>query len=281
MYKFSANQVSLAEYSKDLTLFLRQKVQPVSALESDIFLRESEGGDLEVGKVSVSFSIHHSEEVEGVNACTCICMELNVEQASEGKPSAQLLCVLVSASSVSTKDFAHYPLVLIRGKAALAANFRDWLQMRFDCHVSRVRLSPFEVSHLTAQWLQHHHTQGAVCVHPLELTYGLPSSVPDLRQIVITVTAGDLDTILDRIGTTSMKDSQQTGSLIDGSPLFELVQQHVLANTHLVLSGMNLTRAACDVAMLAAEGKVKVLAVGQLSIVLKNLCKIALQTSPI
>ena len=94
----------------------------------------------------------------------------------------------------SKPNFAHLPLLLVKGNAAGAQNLQTWLEKQFDCLITPLNLLPFDLIWMATEWAAPGEQAPDKAQRSLELVYNPPDTVPDLSRI----TYAALDRVLPR-----------------------------------------------------------------------------------
>ncbi|KAK3085957.1 hypothetical protein FSP39_011293, partial [Pinctada imbricata] len=88
------------------------------------------------------------------------------------------------------EKFMYYPLLLVKGTVALSDTLICWIQNHFDCKVSSMAVSPYELSWMVAMW------SGSTTdpVHrskPVQLVYSVPKRCEGISRITYTIQPDD------------------------------------------------------------------------------------------
>eukprot|EP00656_Telonema_subtile_P011196 TRINITY_DN15512_c0_g1_i1.p1 TRINITY_DN15512_c0_g1~~TRINITY_DN15512_c0_g1_i1.p1 ORF type:complete len:314 (+),score=50.63 TRINITY_DN15512_c0_g1_i1:105-1046(+) len=167
-----------------------------------------------------------------------------------GKPESPLYGVLYGDGSESAEGFAVLPLLLTKGPPDNWQTVLQWLQGRFDCCVMPLRVPPFQLTHLVANWM------AAGGSRPIELNYHLShAGVPGIKNITVTFAADAIQRLRHSIAaagspkdTTSERETQ----------LMKALEGHFKEHFQFGLCEARLVRVGCAVAVFSTEGKLKV-----------------------
>jgi len=143
-------------------------------------------------------------------------------------------------------EFSAFPLLLTKGPLDQWKPVLDWLQSAFDCYVAPLRVPPYRLAMLAAEWVA---IGGS---RPLEFTYLLTSQDAGIKTISMTFAAEAILQLQNSISSSGFE--QQNPS---ENALLTALEQHFQSHFHFALSEAQLVKIGCAVAMLGADGKFK------------------------
>ncbi|XP_040840206.1 centromere protein L isoform X1 [Ochotona curzoniae] len=243
LYKFSYS--NLKEYSRLLNAFFTTEKQKGLAVEV--------GEDL---SITVTFST-----LLGVRGTQRDPDALLVQVLSKSAlPSAGRagkvlwtgwLCCVCGDSLLRavSQDFTCLPLLLANGAESNTAIIGTWFQKTFDCYVSPLAISAFNLSWMAAMWTA---CKTDSCVATTELLWSVPCS-PQSLDISYAIHSEDARALWDSVHKTPGEVTQEEVDLF-----MHCLESHFYRHFRIHLSATKLVRVSTSVASAHTDGKIKV-----------------------
>jgi hypothetical protein len=276
LYHFRQDDSQLSYYSKCLDNYMNNEMRHESAWDSD----EDEDSSEKVTGIRTQWNFKDSMEW-GIKLLH-IRIEYSKTSSKETKnsqttPKSMCHVAFIYASDkehpfvTMQQQFTRFPLLFIRGLSRLNRMLLDFFESHFDCRISHFRLQPVELSWLLFEWIpgMMGTREDVKSMKPLELTWSLPPSVPELRHIVITIPADGLQRLM-----RSMEGDVTATDVMDAivSHLKDIFRLNV-SRLHLIRIGTSMAYVGGPEAKLKLLDKAPIYGVP----VLQTLCQLATQ----
>eukprot|EP00658_Telonema_sp_P-2_P024175 TRINITY_DN19703_c0_g1_i4.p1 TRINITY_DN19703_c0_g1~~TRINITY_DN19703_c0_g1_i4.p1 ORF type:complete len:325 (+),score=80.35 TRINITY_DN19703_c0_g1_i4:78-977(+) len=224
LYHFQTSPAALRSYGQDI----------VNAITYNGQVPDSE---------YASASLHQLDETgEG---CA-----ISITFTAPGRPVPQYGVIYGDGRHGSTEHFAALPLLLTKGPADVWQSVLQWLQARFDCYVSPLRIPPFKLVNAALEWVSIGGSK------PLELHYHLSRpDVPGIKNVTVTFAADAILRLQNSIVANAAHGSSKEAR---DAQLLKALESHFESHFHFNLAEAQLVRFGCGAAMLSSEGKLKV-----------------------
>ena len=275
LYHFRKDDSQLSYYSKCLDNYMNNEMRHESVWESD----EDEDFGEKVTGIRTQWNFRDSTEWE--IKLLHIRIEYRKASSKEAKNNQTISKSMCHAVFIYTGDkeqpfvtmqhFTRFPLLFIRGLSRLNRMLLDFFESHFDCRISHFRLQPVELSWLLFEWIpgMMGTRENVTSMKPLELTWSLPPSVPELRHIVITIPAEGLQKLM-----RSMEGD------VTATDVMDVIVSHLRDIFRLNVSRLHLIRIGTSMAYVGGpEAKLKLLDKAPIYgiPVLQTLCQLATQ----
>jgi hypothetical protein len=280
LYRFQKDDEPLNYYMKCLDKHLKEEMQsealwesddddlemsknggPTTPIQSRFIFREWPEWNMKLLSIEIHYQKSQKQEEAGntfVSTCYAVLLSVGNELLSS------------SSSEETMKQFTQFPLLFVRGSIRLTRILLDFIESHFDCRTSHFKLQPVELSWLLCEWMPGMMIGKQHDMRPLELTLSVPSSVPELKHIVVTIPTESLQRL------TKAMEGDVTVNDVMG-----LLESHLKDVFRLNVSRLHLIRIGTSLAYVGGpEAKLKLLDKTPVCgvAVLQTLCQLATHT---
>jgi len=225
LYRFQTSSAALRAYATDL-------VQAIT------FNGQVEGHEHAAASLC---------QLEGAGEGCGIALTIQLPGSEEQAPLVGLL--YGDGAEAQTEQFSAFPLLLTKGPLDLWKPVLKWLQSTFDCYVAPLRVPPYRLAVLAAEWV----AMGGS--RPLEFTYLLTAKDSGIKSIGITFAPQAIIQLQNSIAAAGHADQHEKETA-----LLAALEQHFQSHFHFALAEAQLVKIGCAAAMLGADGKLKMYA---------------------
>ncbi|XP_058516675.1 centromere protein L isoform X2 [Ochotona princeps] len=162
------------------------------------------------------------------------------------------LCCVCGDSLLGSvsEDFTCLPLLLANGAESNTAIIGTWFQKTFDCYISPLAISAFNLSWMAAMWTACGTDR---CVATTELLWSVPCS-PHSLHISYAIHPEDARALWDSVHKTPGEVTQEEVDLF-----MQCLESHFYRHFRIHLSATKLVRVSTSVASAHTDGKIKIL----------------------
>ncbi|XP_030831847.1 centromere protein L [Strongylocentrotus purpuratus] len=268
LYAFSNEAASLKRCSRQLSSHLQAESQKgvgvmvedqVTSKYAVFSLRPELFPDSDVPAVELSIYASKSQAIS----------------ASSPPAWTSIFCPPSSPVMGDDKHFSRLPLMLIKGAIGTTNCVLQWLQVQFDCCVRKLTFNPMALSWMVSMWAESlpdkkKNSDGdKKC--GVELVYHLPKEISGLNKVTMTIDSRDARALWESVHEED-SDEVEEDEVVS---FMKALGQHFHACFHIHLDALYLKTIGTAAAFVGAEGRLKMLSLGEASGVLQHLVELA------
>ncbi|OZJ06993.1 hypothetical protein BZG36_00192 [Bifiguratus adelaidae] len=252
LFHFSLEQVQTTSYATRMKEYI--SVQMADGLV-DVTNTTSDQPE-DIGRwtdVKVTFSAV-GQEADDLR--TTGAFEVSISYKSNGTKQEALAVFIPAIKEANTddtndqaKDITYYPLLFTKAPIRLTTLITTFFETEFDCRIMRLRLSSQQLVGLLDIWQQLILAEDAVqdITKPLQITFGFPERIRDLKTVTLTLQPEDV-----RHMFQSIRDQANPHITLQN-----VIRSHVLHHLRIDVLHLHLVRIGMDIGLISAEGKAK------------------------
>lgn len=167
-------------------------------------------------------------------------------------------------------NFTYFPVMLVKASVAMSSALISWLEMQYDCKVTPLTLSSYDLAWTVSMWSGMENQNGKT--KPVELLYAVPKECEGLSRITYNIDPEDCKDLWERIHDKNNIDfsSEEVQKFIQS------LETHFFEIFKVKLSAMSLVRIGTPLCMLGTEGRLKIFLSDQVHILLRHLTELAI-----
>ncbi|XP_021365858.1 centromere protein L-like [Mizuhopecten yessoensis] len=198
-------------------------------------------------------------------------------KTANGEDTIQLTAVLCGVDmqenhikATMRENFTYYPVMLVKASVSLSNTVISWLEMQYDCKVTPLTLSSYDLAWVVSMWSGMKNENGKT--KPVELLYSVPKECEGLTSINYSIDPEDCQDLWERIHDKDEVDfsSEEVQKFIRS------LEAHFFRVFKVKISAMSLVRVGTPLCMVGTDGRLKIFLSDKIHVLLRHLTELAM-----
>lgn len=199
-------------------------------------------------------------------------------QATSGDARPSWMGIFCPSSSplveADSRHFTSMPLLLVKGAAATTQSVLHWIEVQFDCCIKKLTFNPMALSWMVSMWAESLPDQkkgGADKKCGVELVYHLPKCITGLSKVTLTIDSRDAKALWESVHDERSNEAREE----EVFAFMKALEEHFHSCFKIHLAALHLKTIGTAAAYVGAEGRVKILSLGEAHGVIQHLLELA------